>query len=63
MVRYRAAYPSLAALPGRVESVEVGERGVWHRVQFGELAGAAEARRLCAVLREQGQACLVVSRR
>jgi len=40
--------------------VDLGEKGVFYRVQAGPLADAAAAERLCAELKERKQGCIVV---
>ncbi len=41
--------------------VDLGERGVFHRIRLGGLADKASARRVCDQLKRQKQGCLVVA--
>ena len=49
----------LAAWRPALRAVDLGAKGVWHRVLFGPIAGKAQAKALCAQLRARGGACLV----
>ena len=51
----------LGALELTVAQVNLGERGVFHRLQAGPYESRAVADSVCTVLRERDQACLVVS--
>jgi len=51
----------LGALELTVAQVNLGERGVFHRLQAGPYKSRAVADSACTVLRERNQACLVVS--
>ncbi|MEM9599310.1 MAG: tetratricopeptide repeat protein, partial [Acidobacteriota bacterium] len=44
----------LGALPSRVERVDLGDRGTWHRVQYGGFTTRAEAVVLCEALAAAG---------
>ncbi len=60
--KLRRSYPALLAnLPSRIQRANLGDQGVWHRIQFGEFGNTAEARALCTALAEQGEDCLVVA--
>ncbi len=52
----------LGGLTLTVERADLGEKGVFYRVQAGPVADEAAARKLCAALGERKQACLVVRR-
>lgn len=58
----RDAHPDLLGdLAARVVSADLGERGVWHRVQIGEFSNAARAKVLCAELAKRGhEGCWVI---
>lgn len=51
----------LASLSLNVDRADLGERGVFFRVQAAPLADAAAARSLCATLESRNQPCLVVA--
>jgi cell division septation protein DedD len=51
----------LGALELTVAQVNLGERGVFHRLQAGPYTSRAVADNACTALRERNQACLVVS--
>ena len=59
--RLERAYPRLLlGLPHRLDEVELGERGVWYRMQYGPFGRPEIARRLCEQLAASGDAeCLV----
>ena len=44
-----------------VRSVDLGSRGVWHRVQFGPIPSRVDAMAICARLRSLGRDCLVAT--
>ena len=50
----------LRDLPARVVRADLGERGVWYRVQFGEFTDPSIGRHLCKQLEERGLSCWVV---
>ncbi len=51
----------LSGLPHRLQRVDLGTKGVWHRMQFGPFESRTAAARLCAQLAERGYGeCLVV---
>ena len=53
---------TLAGLAPLLVAADLGPgKGSLHRLQAGPLPSEAEGERLCAVLREEGQGCLVVS--
>jgi cytoskeletal protein RodZ len=58
--RIEKANPELAQLTMIPTRVDLGEKGVFYRVQAGPLADAAAAERLCTGLKERKQGCLVV---
>ena len=51
----------LGALESTVVQVNLGERGVFHRLQAGPYTSRAAAANACTALRARNQACLVVS--
>ena len=51
----------LGELESTVVQVNLGERGVFHRLQAGPYTSRATADNACAALRARNQACLVVS--
>jgi hypothetical protein len=53
----------LAGWQPTVRSVDLAEKGVWHRVWFGPALERAAADALCAKFRTRGAACLVASQR
>jgi hypothetical protein len=60
--RFAGTYPDLlGGFEPYVGEVDLGERGVWLRVQAGPL-DRADADGLCAALRERGADCIVRSR-
>ncbi len=51
----------LGGLPARIVTADLGERGVWHRVQIGDFTGLSEAKELCDELVRRGhEGCWVV---
>ena len=61
--RMQKAHPAL--LGDReltIQEVDLGERGIFYRIQVGFFAERAGARDLCAALKARGQDCLVVKR-
>lgn len=61
--RLKDAHPSdLAALSLTIERADLGERGVFYRVQGGPFADRAAAEELCEALKAKQQDCLVVVR-
>ncbi|MGH6947954.1 MAG: SPOR domain-containing protein [Kiloniellales bacterium] len=61
--RLKDTHPSeLAALSLTIERADLGERGVFYRVQGGPFADRAAAEELCAALKAKQQDCLVVIR-
>jgi hypothetical protein len=52
----------LGGLEPAIERADLGDRGVYHRLQAGPLPDRASASALCAKLKAQGQDCIVVSR-
>jgi hypothetical protein len=58
--RIEKANPELAQLTMIPARVDLGDRGIFYRVQAGPLADAAAAERLCAGLKERKQGCIVV---
>ncbi len=59
----RTSHPQLLGdLVARVVSVDLEERGVWHRVQIGEFQELDEAKDLCAELVRRGhEGCWVIT--
>lgn len=51
----------LGALESTVVQVDLGERGVFHRLQAGPYTSRAAAENACTTLRARNQACLVVN--
>ncbi len=45
-----------------IQQVDLGDRGIFYRVQAGFFVARAEARALCDALKARGQDCLVVKR-
>ena len=50
----------LGALSYRAERVDLGERGVFFRVQIGPIADGSEAERICGALRSRNVGCILV---
>ena len=50
----------LAPWPPTLRAVDLGAKGVWHRVLFGPIEGQERAEALCAQVRARAGACLVV---
>ena len=61
--RLRAALPRLLEnLPARIVSADLGDRGVWHRIQIGEYERVAGAKALCAeIVRSGHEGCWVIT--
>ena len=60
--RLQGEFPDLlAGLELDVERVDLGERGVFHRVRAGPLPARADAEALCAALRSRSQDCWVAA--
>ena len=45
-----------------IQEIDLGERGIFYRVQAGYFPGRASALELCTALKTRGQDCLVVER-
>ncbi len=63
-LRLQARFPEI--LGGRrlyLEQVDLGDKGLFHRVQFGPFRSRTAAEEACARLRQRQQDCLVVMRR
>jgi cell division septation protein DedD len=58
--RIEKANPELAELTMTPTRVDLGDKGIFYRVQAGPLADAAAAARLCTELKERKQGCIVV---
>ena len=58
--RIEKANPELAQLSMTPTRVDLGDKGIFYRVQAGPLADAAAAERLCTELKERKQGCIVV---
>ncbi|MEM7587797.1 MAG: SPOR domain-containing protein, partial [Acidobacteriota bacterium] len=58
----RADYSEqLEGVAARIVRANLGERGVWHRVQLGEYAKASQAQVLCRELTQLGHdGCWVI---
>ncbi|MCP1335983.1 SPOR domain-containing protein [Futiania mangrovi] len=52
----------LAGLRPAIERADLGQRGVFHRVQIGPLENRASAASLCKLLDERGQPCIVATK-
>ena len=51
---------SLGQLPAHLETVDLGTKGIWHRLQFGDFSTYDEARALCdRIKRQEGDDCWV----
>ncbi len=60
LARFREVHSALlGALPARVDRVDLGAKGVWYRIQFGEFRSRPEAESLCRRLEKRGQDCLI----
>ena len=60
--KLRVAHPLIAGLRHRIVRVDLGEKGVWHRIQLGEFPTGAQAQGLCSELTRQGhEGCFVVA--
>ena len=60
--RLAAEAPDLVAgLRHRVASVDLGDKGLFHRLQIGPFATRAEAMRRCHALEAAGQSCIPVA--
>ncbi|MCG8456497.1 MAG: tetratricopeptide repeat protein [Holophagales bacterium] len=59
----RQRYPAqLEGTPGHIETIDLGAKGIWHRIQFGNYPTRERARDLCRALKSAGWAdCWVVS--
>ena len=61
----RREHPELlAGIPARIVRADLGERGVWHRIQVGEFASSSQGEALCAALSRLGrEGCWVIATR
>lgn len=61
--RLRTDHPDLlSGVPSRVVRVDLGERGVWFRVQLGESPSSGAAQQLCQALAGRGhEGCWVIA--
>lgn len=60
----RGSHAALDGLPGRIVRADLGDKGVWYRVQLGAFASGAQAQALCGKLAEGGHAgCFVIATR
>jgi len=50
----------LGALSVATERVDLGDKGIFYRIQAGPLADGAEADRICSALRQRNVGCLLV---
>ncbi|WP_170294921.1 SPOR domain-containing protein [Roseospira navarrensis] len=56
--KFQAAYPQLLqGLTPRLDPVDLGDRGTWHRLYAGPFESAAQARGLCGRISEMGDVC------
>ncbi len=54
---FQQRFPQLlGTLEGRLETVDLGAKGIWHRLQFGTFDARQKARDLCEALLQQGLA-------
>ena len=61
--RLQKAHPALLGEPElAIQEVDLGERGIFYRVQAGYFVDRARALDLCNALKARGQDCLVVKR-
>ncbi|MCP3961680.1 MAG: tetratricopeptide repeat protein [bacterium] len=62
LAKLRAAHADLlGTLPGQVAHADLGDRGVWYRIQFGAYAGKSQAQALCDGLSARGlDGCWVI---
>ena len=44
----------LRNVPAHIETIDLGEKGIWYRLQFGDFAGRSGARDLCQKLLDRG---------
>jgi cell division septation protein DedD len=58
--RIERANPELAALSMSTTRVDLGDKGIFYRIQAGPLSDSAAAERLCAELKQRKQGCIVV---
>ncbi len=59
----KALATQLDGLVLTVESVDLGTKGIYHRIQAGPFADKATAAAKCAVIKQMKQDCLVVVRK
>jgi cell division septation protein DedD len=58
--RIKREYGDLVgSLTVSTERADLGDRGVYYRIQVGPVADAAQAERVCAQLRQRGQGCIL----
>ncbi len=57
--KLKAKYPSLAALSLRVQRADLGEKGIFYRVQAGPTS-ADNAATICAKIKAAGGSCVVI---
>ncbi len=61
--RLQKAHPALLGEPElAIQEVDLGERGIFYRIQAGYFPDRASALELCNALKARGQDCLVVKR-
>jgi cell division septation protein DedD len=58
--RIEKANPELAQLTMMPTRVDLGDKGIFYRIQAGPLADAAAADHLCAQLKQRNQGCIIV---
>ena len=57
LAEFQQRFPQLlGTLDGRLETVDLGAKGIWHRLQFGAFDSRQQARNLCDALLQQGLA-------
>jgi cell division septation protein DedD len=60
----RRSQASVSGLPGRIARADLGDKGVWFRVQLGAFASGAQAQALCEELSRGGhKGCFVIASR
>lgn len=58
--RIKGGNPEVAGLQMTPTKVDLGEKGIFYRIQAGPVGDAATADRLCSGLKSKGQGCMVV---
>ncbi len=52
--------PLVSQFEPDIQTVDLGDRGIYHRVRVGPLEGRGEAQNLCSQFKQQGQDCIIV---